>query len=194
MKKILTSKIFLVIVTAIICTSIGVYAGSQLNASDIKYIDSNDNETTVDVALNNLYTRANTPIADLINYASKNQLYAGARTAGIVKTIGLDKGDYFVISTMGHAWSTSTSESSTTGVSSDNANFSVTNGTCTRITGHYVRPFSTAASNSKYQATTIHTNIFKCHMTANGTVKYTTNSGDYTNCAQGVILESIKID
>ena len=55
MKKFLTSKIFLAIITLIIVGGIGVYAGSQMFANQIIY-----NNTTVDAALNDLYTKVNT--------------------------------------------------------------------------------------------------------------------------------------
>ena len=53
MKKVLKSRLFLVILTAIICITGTAYAATQVLASDIKY-----NDTTVDKALDNLYTTA----------------------------------------------------------------------------------------------------------------------------------------
>lgn len=56
MKKIIKSRIFLVIITAILCTGITVYATSTYQASQVEYKDGKK----VDAALNELYTKATT--------------------------------------------------------------------------------------------------------------------------------------
>ena len=53
MKKILKNKIFLVLITAIICITVTVYATGEILASNITY-----NDTTVEGALNDLYNKA----------------------------------------------------------------------------------------------------------------------------------------
>ena len=58
MKKVLKSRLFVAIITAIICITGTAYAAGQIFASDIKYIDKDNNETTVDRALDVLYTKA----------------------------------------------------------------------------------------------------------------------------------------
>lgn len=64
MKKILKSRIFLVIATALVFTGIGVFADNLL-ASEVDY-----KETNVESALDSLYTTQNTTVANLTNQNS----------------------------------------------------------------------------------------------------------------------------
>lgn len=61
MKKILKNRVFLVIITAIICISISTYAAIKIQASEIGYKNG-----SVEDALNNLYNIAN---GNLSNYS-----------------------------------------------------------------------------------------------------------------------------
>ena len=65
MKKILTSRIFVAIITAIVCISVTAYATTQIQASNVIY-----NNTTVDQVLDNLYTTQTTRITELENSLS----------------------------------------------------------------------------------------------------------------------------
>ena len=60
MKKVLASKIFLVVLTALICISGTVYATIRIQADEIGYKDG-----TVEDVLNDLYTKANITITNL---------------------------------------------------------------------------------------------------------------------------------
>ena len=84
MKKFLTSRIFVAIITGIIVGSIGVYAGSQILASNITYKD-----TTVDRALDDLYDKANRDLSITIN--SENY---SSEKAGVSLPIGQFKSKY----------------------------------------------------------------------------------------------------
>ena len=55
MKKVIKSRIFLVIICGIVFTSIGVYAATIYNATDIVYNASDGTSMTVNDALNELY-------------------------------------------------------------------------------------------------------------------------------------------
>ena len=59
MKKILKSKIFLVITTMIICISGTLYAATKYYASDVVYNASDGTSMTVSDALNELYNKSN---------------------------------------------------------------------------------------------------------------------------------------
>ena len=58
-------NIFLVLITAIICISSTAFAVTTLNANQITYTNSNNEEILVSDALDSLYTAKNTTIANL---------------------------------------------------------------------------------------------------------------------------------
>ena len=55
MKKLIRSRIFLVIICGIVFTSIGVYASTAYKSSEISYTPSGGTETNVENALNDIY-------------------------------------------------------------------------------------------------------------------------------------------
>ena len=58
MKKILKSRIFISLITAIIFTGVGIYAETKISADKITYTDKNNVEKTVDTVLDDLYEKA----------------------------------------------------------------------------------------------------------------------------------------
>ena len=72
MKKVLKSRIFLVIVTALIFTGIGAFA--TISASSITY-----NGTTVDLVLNDLYSKVNSAGGKTCLYLSGTKNEVGAK-------------------------------------------------------------------------------------------------------------------
>ena len=57
MKRVIKSRIFLVIITMIICISGALYAANNYKASDVLYTSSDGTSMTVDDALNDLYDK-----------------------------------------------------------------------------------------------------------------------------------------
>ena len=76
--KILKSKIFQIILIAIIFTSIGVIAENAINASQITYTNTNNQETTVDAALNDLYTQMNGKNCVYGEFTCNSECYTGS--------------------------------------------------------------------------------------------------------------------
>ena len=62
MKKVIKSRIFLIIVLCIISCGIGVYAAVTYNATDVLYTSSDGTNMTVSDALNDLYNENNNSI------------------------------------------------------------------------------------------------------------------------------------
>ena len=62
MKKVIKSRIFLIIVLCIISCGIGVYAAVTYNATDVLYTSSDGTSMTVNDALNDLYNENNNSI------------------------------------------------------------------------------------------------------------------------------------
>ena len=79
MKKMIKSRIFLVIICGIVFTSIGVYAVTKYNATDIVYNASDGTSMTVNDALNELYNNMSTS-SGLVK-ASNNAIPAGVTKA-----------------------------------------------------------------------------------------------------------------
>ena len=86
MKKVLNPKIYIVLITAIICISVTAYATTQLAASNITY-----NNSTLDIALDDLYTKANAgdAVASDIKFGKK-ALSNGVLITGTYKLPTLD--------------------------------------------------------------------------------------------------------
>ena len=59
MKKVIKSRMFLVIICGIVFTSIGVYAATTYNATDVVYNASDGTSMTVNDALDDLYNKSN---------------------------------------------------------------------------------------------------------------------------------------
>ena len=57
MKKIIENRIFIIIITMIICISGTMYAATTYKASEISYTPSSGSATNVESALNELYTK-----------------------------------------------------------------------------------------------------------------------------------------
>ena len=62
MKKIIKSRIFIVIITMIICISGTLYAAATYKASDVVYNASNGTSMNVEDALNDLYSKTNSEV------------------------------------------------------------------------------------------------------------------------------------
>ena len=103
MKNIFKSRIFAFILGGIILGSIGVYAGSQILASDISYRDG-----TVESALNDLYSKANSSNSNVgENYDliwDNSNIHASFEPI----TISLDLSNYTSVIVMGKYNSSST--------------------------------------------------------------------------------------
>lgn len=179
------------IVGVILASSISVYAYSYL-ASDVQYT----NEKSVENALNDLYEKINEPLINKIDFSTSRTYYMGNRKEGQTKSITLSKGNYIISVVNAHAWA-SGSTFNKNGVISSSASswITVTNGTCEFLTGYYVQPTATnKTDDTKYVSQYTYSNLYKCTLTSDGTISFTTNDGTYNDCTQGIIIQTIKID
>ena len=90
MKKVIKSRIFLVIICGIVFTSIGVYAATTYKATDVLYTSSDGTSMNVEDALNDLYDKSiNNSDLELIYDAmvSKGVTPSSKKTADIVTAI-----------------------------------------------------------------------------------------------------------
>ena len=99
-------KIFIFVLGIVVAGSIGVYAGSRINADQITYLDKNNNEITVDTALNDLYDKADKNVTFGTVTQKSSQ---GIRTASRSSSLTLNKGKYIVTYTMSYAANNATS-------------------------------------------------------------------------------------
>ena len=88
MKKVIKSRIFLIIVLCIISCGIGVYAAVTYNATDVLYTSSDGTEMTVESALNDIYQikKIGTALANDI-LAGKTAVVQGKLITGTMTSI-----------------------------------------------------------------------------------------------------------
>mgnify|MGYP004550698229 CR=1 FL=1 len=70
MKKIIKSRIFIFVLTAVIFTGVGVYAANTYKASDVVYNASDGTTTNVEIVLNDIYkikTQGDATENDILN-------------------------------------------------------------------------------------------------------------------------------
>ena len=94
MKKIMKSRIFIFILTAIMFTSIGVYATTTYKASDVIYNASDGTSMNVNDALNNLYknqTKISGNLYYLGNCSNAEYKSSGKGTFDVSKIEGYEK-------------------------------------------------------------------------------------------------------
>ena len=144
------------IVGGIICTSIGVYATITYTASQIKYTKSNNQEVTLDSALNELYTNIDS-VSDLQSqlnawnnktfnfgtpsYNTSQGTYIPTRTA----SVSVSKGKYLIVKNETTGWnmpSSSTSYSASHGVSTKTIACQSNNCNIRQLTGYYNQPIT----------------------------------------------------
>ncbi len=190
MKKVFNNSMFMFVlgILVTVCFGIGVYA---INASEIDYRD-----TKVDQALDYLYTEANSPIIDKVDFSYDKNYYMGNRTAGITKTVSVNAGNYIVSVVNSHAWAVDSSYNFNGNIDSNASSWiNATNGNCELINGYYVEPTATVKTDAtKYVSQYTYSNLYKCHFNQSGTISFTTNDGTYNDCTQGIIIQTIKID
>ena len=99
MRRILTSRIFLVVLTAIIVATGSVYATIRIQADEIEYQDG-----TVEDALNDLYGKTSEDIVDKLDLTTNFVYSYGYRTGPKSISINLADGDYLVAFASNYAW------------------------------------------------------------------------------------------
>ena len=75
MKKIIKSRIFIFVLTAIIFTSIGVYAANTYKASEVLYTSSDGTSMNVQDALNDLYNKKSSGYGYCSSYKDGTAIY-----------------------------------------------------------------------------------------------------------------------
>ncbi len=78
MKKLIKSRIFLIIICGIVFTGLGVYASNIYNSTDVLYTSSDGTSMTVSDALNELYNKKNDSSVSVVYefmYIGKEQIF-----------------------------------------------------------------------------------------------------------------------
>ena len=94
MKNIIKSRVFTFILGAIIFGSIGVYAATQYNASQITY--NKNGKATVEAALNDLYTKNNNKLT-LVHDLSDNSTESIVRKSTETRTFSVEANQIYYI-------------------------------------------------------------------------------------------------
>lgn len=150
--------IITVIITAVICINGTALAVSGINANQVSYTDINNQETTVNLALDNLYNNLDSRI--IMNTFGEAQ-YAtsyGDRIANRTATINLNKGKYLLIDTKafdfyatGTNYPSAYENANNSGLNYKNLSCSSSNCTINYLGGYYNRVRSSSSSNLGYQ-------------------------------------------
>ena len=101
MKKVIKSRIFLVIITIIICISGTLYAATTYKASDVVYNASDGTSMNVEDALNELYNKSNnTGYPDITMYLDSG--YVAASNCSDSITIDIPDGYNYLTVTINY--------------------------------------------------------------------------------------------
>lgn len=131
-----------------------------------------------------------------INYSTNKTYYMGNRKSGNSRSISLSKGTYIVSVTMSHSWASADKFNYNGALgSSSNSWIGVSNGTAQVLTGHYTEPTATDKTDTtKYVSQYTYSILYKVVMNSSGSITYITNDGDYSDCCQTAIIQTIKLD
>ncbi len=190
MKKYIIGLIF-----GIVLTLGGVVIAENLNASNIDY-----NDTTVEGALNDLYTEANKDILTKLNLSSDKITFSesyGNRIPNRSTTLNVAEGSYMIVASYhGSGGTTGTS------VVANNTNsivLSSTAGTCIRLSGRKINSFITpfATANSGLHLVSSETvAVFTCKFNSSDTLTVSSNESvpesDYHE--SHIMVQAIKLD
>lgn len=188
--KILKNPIFIFILGIVIATCLGVYAGTKISASNITYIDQNNNEKTVDVVLNELYSLANVPFSYTAISPNSSQ---GARIASRSTSVTLNKGKY-ILATFGSLNTFNTSEINTTSASY-NALISCSNCTHNLISSRQIQSSASKARNSSYETINNSVNLFYVDIEQDNTVVTASeNSTDNDTATSQITILGFKVN
>ena len=187
MKKILKSRIFLVIVTALVFTGIGVFADNIL-ASQVIY-----NSTTLDTALNTLYNMANGVYTSNNIISNKSQ---GNGESTRTTSITLNKGRYIIMTTNALSWNSTSSTSSSNDVTSTGLTCT-NNCTISLLYGWYNEPHSSNMTNNSYMTSALLGRMLYVIVTEDNTevtASCTTGHSNPSVLAQAIQISALKVD
>ena len=144
--------ILTIIITAIICISVSVYATISLTANQVSYTDSNNNEVRLDQALDNIYQSIDSKlIIDSFGTATYQSSQGTPKTSRIINK-SINKGKYIVAVTTGEGWNDSGAYSASEGVTPrDILSCSSNNCVKTKLSGYSNAPKATDPITSDYR-------------------------------------------
>ena len=203
MKKVFKSRLFLIIITTLIVSSVSVYATVQFTASSIPFNPSNTDweVNNVGSALDQLYTKST---ADLVfSNLTGSRSYGGALATGERKSdVTLNKGKYFVTVVSSHALNstTNTDERHAVAVPQANSRNVECNNNCniTNVSRNYsVGTSSGKDGNNNYRMSVIVVDNYYIDITTDGTVvsgsmtTWTHSKNDYS--AEQVLITAVEV-
>lgn len=199
--KIFKNRIFLVVLTAIVFTGVGVIAANTINASQVVYTNRSNEDVPLKSALDNVYNNLDTKIA--LNTFGDPQ-YAtsyGNRIADRTVTTEITKGKYIVVDYKGYNWSTAAttwpSEHNANLTNSTYDNLACASGNCTitNLARYYNRVRPSNKYNSEYLQLSIMTYAYYVEIREDtDTISAACKPTAYNNNAQTETLMIIPIN
>ena len=170
MKELIKNNVIGFIVGVILAVSVGVYATIYYDASQINY-----KNTTLDHAIDDLYTEANKSVVDKLNLTSSKTKYAidyGDKTTRTV-SFNLDAGSYLVFGTEAVAMNNNSVSASSGDTSYPKTN-DLTN--CTKLTGRFAQSVASNQVADKNQVLVTRSSVYLCKF--NSSSQLTVTSAD----------------
>jgi len=191
--KILNNKIFYFLL-GILVSGIIVYAETRIQASQIEY-----NNTTVESALNGLYSINNQDLIDRIDSTISYNATYGSKANGTNTSLNLSAGNYIIVGIDEYTSPITTYADGGQGSTSSSAiEITTTSGTCEKISSKFTRsvPTNTFDSTSKYLRNFMFVFTWKCKLSQAATVTITdTSQGTNDNTNYGSIsIQAIKTE
>ena len=182
MKKVLKSRLFVAIITAIICVTGTAYATTQILASNIAYKD-----TTVEAALNDLYSNR-------YNFDNTISIFNVSNGTNVKRnsSINVSQGTYLVLANIEQGGSSSSSSASKN--LDCEIDLKYNKGNCKRLTGKQIYSAATSQFISQYLWNNMWYSLFICNITEQDTLSITNfQTGTFTETISSVSLDAIKI-
>jgi len=172
---------------AILCTTIGVMATLSYAASQIQY-----KNTTLDLAMNELYNEVNTDILQKLNLSpSKVQYYESYGTReNRSLNINLNPGKYLIFSSFVYTGNGSSLPSSSGTTQSPRIN----SDNCSLLAGRKNDSIATSQVGSTNIAQYNHNSIYVCDITDAETITINSIAGESISFTSNVISQVVKLD
>ena len=198
--KIFKNSLFTFILGGIIFSSISVLAVTALNASQISYTDYQNNETTVEAALDNVYSKLNSKIALNTFGTATHTISHGNVISTRTATLTLNKGKYLLYknSVVGYHTNSTTDYPNVDTLSNISNSISCTNN-CVKENifslADRIRSTGTIGSTNYYTITSGNYHLFYVEVVEDGTeISGTSTGGGSNSNVQSVDIVAVPIN
>ena len=175
----------------IVISSSIVLAATKIDASNIIYMNSNNEEKTVDIVLNDLYAKANREL--ILSNPIYSETLSTISSNSRQQAINLSTGKWIVTFIRNSSWNRSSATNSTG--SSNYAMLCNSGSSVTMLTGKNYQKSSTSAANGNYITSRLYENMYLVNVTNSNDTCYVEYKDVSSNDNPEVVtMQAIKID